>query len=97
MKVGAVQKQNLSGIVNQIKSAPKVNFKEVLQQAKNPTVDMNQTILDMYQKIQSGQKVAPTEVFVCQVKANSYFLKVELASKAAESASGTLKKLQTAQ
>ena len=96
MKVGVIQNTKLSGLVNQIKSAPKTNFKEVMQQAKTP-VDMNKTIIDMYQKIQSGQQVSPSEVFVCQVKANGYFLKVELASKAAESASGTFKKLQNAQ
>ncbi|MGI6525736.1 MAG: hypothetical protein ACOX2O_10690 [Bdellovibrionota bacterium] len=73
-------------------------FGEVLNQVQQSAQkDFYQEIQGVYQELEKGSSLTPKDLFMYQVKAGNYFLKVELISKAAESASGTFRKLQNGQ
>lgn len=93
MKVSIEDKLNFGQLVNKSQGfdyKTDIKFLEKLDQFLPKSKD----ILRIQSVIGKAENVSPGELLSYQIKASNYHLRVELVAKVAESALGTVKKLQ---
>ena len=78
-----------------------IKFKAVMQSvreaAPNRADDVYTGLVRMQERILGGEYIKPNELIVYQIKAGEFNLRVELASKVAESVMTTFRKFQNTQ
>lgn len=96
MKITPVQPLSASGTKQAQSVKPhKTDFKEVLENQKSN--DMFADIQKTQKTLIEGKEISGKDLILYQIKVGQFSMRVELISKMAESAMGTVKKFQNPQ